>query len=310
MPAAEDSSAISGDGAPVAVETAYAKLNLTLEVLRRREDGYHEIASLMQTIGLRDKVTITESDRLEVVCSDASLSGEGNLVHRAALELAHEAGVEPRVKVEVQKRIPVAAGLGGGSADAAATLRGLNRLWRLGMPNDDLSTVASRLGSDVPFLLAGGTALATGTGTDVEWLPDAGMDRIVLAVPTASDADSIPTDSMKTAAMYGALSPMMFTNGSLSRRLGARVRQGGDCHPGFMFNVFQRLASSVWANWTETHDALMRLGAKEVFLSGSGPAMFTFAPNRETGTLWATLLPLRSQCVAFAVDAVGQVPAS
>lgn len=291
----------------VVTETAYAKLNLTLEVLRKRGDGYHEIASLMQTIDIRDRLDITGSDRLEVTCSDESLSGSVNLVHTAALRLSESVGVDLGARIEIMKRIPVAAGLGGGSADAAAALRGLNRLWELGMTSQELMEVGSRVGSDVPFLVRGGTALVTGRGDEVTELPDANLARLVVAVPSREFPDSQERRTSKTAEVYRALSPNLFTNGSLSRRLATRVRLGGDCHPGFMFNVFQRLAPRMFPDWSAVHDGLAGVGARDIFLTGTGPAMFTLAPNRETGTLWASVIRHRLQCEAFATTTVGQV---
>ena len=288
-------------------ETAYAKLNLTLEVLRKRSDGYHEIASLMQTVDVHDRLKITDSDRLEVTCSDESLSGSKNLVHAAALRLSEAACTGLGARIEITKRIPVAAGLGGGSADAAATLRGLNRLWKLGFTPHELMEVGSEIGSDVPFLVRGGTALVTGRGDEVTELPDAKLARLVVAVPSNSAPSSHERRASKTAEMYQELSPNLFTNGSLSRRLAARVRTGGDCHQGFMFNVFQRLAPHVFHNWAALYDGLAGLGARDIFLTGTGPAMFTLAPNRETGTLWASVIRHRFQCEAFATSTVGQV---
>lgn len=150
------------------VETAYAKLNLTLEVLGKRGDGYHEIASLMQTVGVYDRVTISESEGLVVTCSDDSLSGPGNLAYAAAQRLVALSGRNEVARIDIQKGIPVASGMGGGSADAAAVLRGLNRLWNLGMTARELMEVGAVVGSDVPFLIRGGTALVTGHGNEVE----------------------------------------------------------------------------------------------------------------------------------------------
>ena len=287
-------------------ETAYAKLNLTLEVLRKRSDGYHEVASIMQTIGIKDSVTVQESDALELTCTDASLANSDNLAWRAAVKLADATGRAPHVVIHIDKRIPVAAGLGGGSADAAATLRGLNRLWSLGMSNGELMQIGAEIGSDVPFLIDGGTALATGRGTEIERLPAARLGRIVVAVPMSDDGGAGQSGD-KTGTMYGYLRDQLFTNGSLTRRLSARVKQGGDCHPGFMFNVFQRMAPSVFPNWDRVYAAFAQLGARDIFLTGSGPAIYAFAPNRETGTLWSELLKRRVGCAAFATDAIESV---
>lgn len=284
-------------------ETACAKLNLTLEVLRKRGDGYHEVASIMQTIGISDLVSVETAGELSITCSDSSLADSSNLAWHAATELAQACDRKPHVAVHIRKRIPVAAGLGGGSADAAATLRALNRLWNLGCSTAELMQIGSEIGSDVPFLIEGGTALATGRGVDVERLPDAKLGRIVVAVPKSDDNSSGQMRD-KTGEMFGLLRPQLFTNGSLTRRLSARVKQRGDCHPGFMFNVFQRMAPMVFPNWNKVFDAMVRLGARDIFLTGSGPAMYTFAPNNPTGTAWAELLKRRVECEAFVTNAV------
>ena len=125
---------------------AHAKLNLTLEVLGKRDDGYHETASIMQTLDLVDTVTLEPSGRLELSCSRAEIEGENNLALKAARLLRKESGTSLGASIDIEKRIPVASGLGGGSADAAATLVGLNRMWELGLSNDELKRLASNWG--------------------------------------------------------------------------------------------------------------------------------------------------------------------
>jgi len=150
------------------VRTAHAKVNLWLNVVGRREDGYHLLDSLVAFVDLADSVEARPSDRLSLAVTgpeSAALAGEGdNLVLKAARLLAGRAGIPPLAAIGLVKRIPVAAGLGGGSADAAATLRALADLWRLALPEDALFEVAGALGADVPMCLAGRTALATGIG--------------------------------------------------------------------------------------------------------------------------------------------------
>ena len=162
---------------------AHAKLNLTLEVIGKRDDGYHETASIMQTLDLADTVTLEPSDRLELSCSCAELESPDNLALKAARLLRKESGTSLGAAVTIEKRIPVASGLGGGSADAAATLVGLNKMWELGLSNDDLRHLASKLGSDVPFLVEGGTAIALGRGERIRLLPPPDLPWFVLAFP-------------------------------------------------------------------------------------------------------------------------------
>ena len=161
-----------------------AKVNLVLEVLGKRPDGYHEIATVMQTVDLFDRLTLEAAPTISLETDDSALpADERNLIVRAALLLRQVSGVEAGARMRLRKRIPVAAGLGGGSSDAAATLWGLNRLWGLRWPRARLSELAGRLGMDVPFFLTGGPALATGRGERVERLPAAGGYALVLVNP-------------------------------------------------------------------------------------------------------------------------------
>ena len=150
---------------------AFAKLNLTLEVLGRRGDGYHEVRTILQTVDLADQLEIRPYPSLRVECDDPALNGEANLAWRAAKALARSRSIQPRASIFIQKRIPVGMGLGGGSSDAAAALIALNQLWGLSLGAEELAQVAAELGSDVPFFLWGGTALAEGRGERVKPLP-------------------------------------------------------------------------------------------------------------------------------------------
>jgi 4-diphosphocytidyl-2-C-methyl-D-erythritol kinase len=145
-------------------ELAHAKVNLLLRVLRRREDGFHEIETLIAPVSLHDSLLIEPADRLEFYCDQPALAGDDNLVVRAARAFFAETNLEPRVRLTLRKKIPHGAGLGGGSSDAAAALRGLNRLFDAKLSNEKLSGVAAKLGSDVPFFLKETAATCTGRG--------------------------------------------------------------------------------------------------------------------------------------------------
>ncbi len=274
------------------VEQAHAKLNLTLEVLRKRDDGYHDLASVMQTIELHDDVTVEESGGIEVVSDDPSLGGEADLAHRAAVALRRHTGGNAGALISVTKRIPVAAGMGGGSADAAAALRALNRLWGLGLSQDDLAQVGAEAGSDVPFLVYGGTALVKGRGELVTLLPPAQLEWLIVMCPP------IQVEA-KTKTLFSHLTPDMHTRGDLSHKLAGRIKGGGDVPPELMFNVFDSLAPRVFPGWTAYRDALASLGAREVMLAGAGPSMFAKAPKKEVGTAWQLLLEKQHGCRAF-----------
>lgn len=259
---------------------ARAKLNLTLEVLGKRDDGYHNIASIMQTLDLADDVTLAPSDSLELRCDVPALDCPANLAWRAADLLRCEAGVREGAAIGIRKRVPVAAGLGGGSADAAAVLVGLNRMWKLGMSADELRALAARLGSDVPFLIEGGTAMATGRGELIRELPPAAdLPAFVIAVP---ESDAAAAD--KTARMYAALPESARTRGALTRKLEARIRNGGDVPPQYLFNAFDELARATFPEIRACWDDARSLGAREIHLCGSGPAIYAAIGRKELAT--------------------------
>lgn len=153
---------------------AYAKINLTLDILSKRPDGYHELETIMQTVGLFDEIRLTKSNELNelsVVCSDGELCGKSNLAYKSAEVFFAHTGINPKVKIEIKKNIPKAAGLGGGSSDAAAVLNGLNKLYDTDKSKETLCNLGLTLGADVPFCIVGGTKLCKGIGEKIESLP-------------------------------------------------------------------------------------------------------------------------------------------
>jgi 4-diphosphocytidyl-2-C-methyl-D-erythritol kinase len=179
---------------------AHAKINWDLKVLGKRSDGFHELDTVMVTVGLADRLVFTPSDTLSMTCSDPGLScNEDNLVIRAARALAAAAAVPPRAKIHLQKRVPRGGGLGGGSSDAASTLVGLSRMWGLNWARKRLAGLAAKLGSDVPFFLWGGWCRCRGRGEVVEPLDEPNSwppVRVFLILPGLS---------VSTADAYGAV---------------------------------------------------------------------------------------------------------
>ena len=247
---------------------AYAKINLSLEVIARRDDGYHDVATILQTVDLADTVIVAPGHELSVECDDAELSGERNIVWDAGVALAGHAGVEPGASIRIEKRIPVAAGLGGGSADAAAALRALNALWGLNLPGEQLATIASTLGSDVPFLLTGGTALGTGRGDALEPLPGPPGTELLLVVP----GESIPG---KTPTLYGALTPADFSSGEHTRRLSeSGALMMGEVSTRQCRNTFTRAALEIFPALNDVWERVAAVTTFPPCLSGAGPAFF------------------------------------
>ncbi len=276
----------AGDGPKAVVEEAHAKINLTLEVIGKRGDGYHNLVSVIQTIELHDVVRITSAEGLSVSCDDPAIPIESNLALLAAEELRRDCGVNNGAHVAIEKRIPMAAGLGGGSADAAAALRGLNRLWGCGLPEERLREIGARVGSDVPFLVQGGTALVQGRGEEIKALPRANLEWIVIATP-ASETDA------KTAMMFSLLDPSMFTRGSLSHKVAGRIISGGDVPEELLYNVFGQVAVDAFPGSASAQREFESIGAREAFLSGAGPSVFALSPSREIGLAWQLLLQSR-----------------
>lgn len=257
---------------------ARAKVNLTLEVLGKRADGYHEIVSVLQTIDLADRLSFESGDELVFECRDpivrrADLMGR-SLVRTGEL-LRRQTACRKGAVIRLEAlHIPRAAGLGSSSADCAAVLRGLNELWGVGLSDEDLSRLASELGSDTPFLVRGGTALAEGRGEKVSSLPALRPTRLVLLTPP------IESPVHKTAQMYRALDPAAYSSGEAAQRLVSHIRQGRPLRPELIHNAFETLA---FERVGEFAGHLLAAGAGRVHLAGSGPTLFALAGDEVRG---------------------------
>jgi 4-diphosphocytidyl-2-C-methyl-D-erythritol kinase len=251
---------------------APAKINWTLEVLGRRDDGFHEVRSLMQTVGPCDVLEITAGDRLKLEVEGAHQPSQDDLVLRAAALLG--GGGDRGGYIRLSKRVPVAAGLGGGSSDAAAALRGLNELWRLGYGDAGLAEISAGIGSDVAFFVHGGTALAEGRGERVTTLPDIPPTWLVLLVPPFR----LPE---KTRRMYAALTPGDFSDGTRTEALRRRLNRGLPIADAELYNAFERAAFEVFQGLDAYRDALLAAGARRAHLAGSGPALFALGQDED-----------------------------
>jgi len=248
---------------------APAKVNLTLEVLGRRPDGYHEIRSIIQAVGLYDVLTLEPAPGLEV--EPETIAGEENIVIKAARLLKQATGTPLGARLRLKKRTPARMGLGGHSSDAAATLLGLNQLWGLGLSREGLLPLAQALGSDVPFFVYGGTGLVEGWGERVTPLPSLALERVVLLCPP------LPAPSEKTRRLYQALTPEAFTQGQYTFRARQALLEGDKLEP---FNAFEMVAFSVFAGLEDYRQRFLASGATRVHLAGSGPALFTLTRDR------------------------------
>ena len=254
---------------------AYAKINLSLEVLARREDGFHQVATVLQTVDLADILYLEPAIELTVGCSMPELSGDRNLVLAAARTLQELSGCRSGAKIYIDKHIPVAMGLGGGSSDAAATLVSLNRYWRLGLSSGELEAIGRSLGSDVPFFIRGGTALGKGRGDALKMLKPLSQQWLVLVCQPSQLKD-------KTALLYSKLERNDYTSGRVSCILAAAIDRGAFAHD-MLFNVFEQVAFRTYDDLSQVMDDMIWAGADLVHLSGTGPALYTLVPDRYQG---------------------------
>ncbi len=253
---------------------APAKINLTLEVLGKRPDSFHEIRSVIQTINLCDSLHFRLSEQLTFKSSTPDWSAEESLVSRAASLLQKTTGCSRGATIEVAKRIPLVSGLGGDSSDAAATLRGLNKLWELGLSMEQLLELAAQLGSDVAFFIWGGTALAEGRGEVVTPLPPLPQMWVVMVVP------DVPRLPGKTGQMYASLKPSHYTDGHITRRLAEVLMAHRDFKPSMLFNTFENIAFARFSGLGVYREHIVKLGATNVHLAGTGPALFNLAEDK------------------------------
>ncbi len=270
---------------------APAKINLTLEVLAERPDGYHEIRSLIQTINLCDRLRFRLSHDIKLVCDNPSFVGEESLVSRATVLLQQATGCSKGATIEISKRIPLSSGLGGDSSGAAATLRGLNKLWGLGLSPAELASLALRLGSDVPFFLYGGTALVEGRGEKITPLPPLPHRWVVLMIP---DMPRLPE---KTKRLYARLKINHYTDGQITEKFIKALKGGREIKPSLLFNTFENVAFDQFPGLKVYKEHFLKLGAPDVHLAGSGPALFTMIKDKaEAEKLYGYLQKQNVEC--------------
>ena len=238
---------------------APAKINLTLEVLGKRPDGYHEILSVIQTISLSDSLLFQESRQITLKSTLPDWSPEKSLVTKAVSLLQKTTGNAKGADIEIIKRIPLVSGLGGDSSDAAMVLRGLNQLWGLNLPNSALVELASELGSDVALFLYSGTVLVQGKGEIITPLDPFPHQWVILLMP---DVPRIPE---KTRQLYASLNSSHYTDGQITKGLVNLLKSGRYYYDSYLF----------FPNLTGYQEAMVKAGAPDVHLAGSGPALFT-----------------------------------
>ena len=267
-------------------EKAYAKLNISLDVTERRADGFHDMCMVMQTVSICDELELrpTDTGRIQVKSNFSFIPGdERNLAAKAALGFFEAVGKQGQgLLITLQKSIPVGAGMAGGSADAAAVLRALNRLYGAPLTADALETLAARVGSDVPFCVRGGTALATGRGEKLEALPSLPACKFVVCKPDFS----ISTPELFRKLDQTGLRCHPDTAGILA------ALRDGELEPVArrMYNVFEEVDDRRLRTVREIKSVLLDCGALGAIMTGTGSAVFgVFRPDADCSAAVAAL---------------------
>ena len=256
---------------------AMAKVNLGLDVLRRRENGYHDVKMVMQTVDLYDELTFTKEDN-EVIRITTNVGelplNEDNLIYKAANLIFDKAGKKYGVSIHLDKNIPIAAGMAGGSTDAAATLLALNELFGFGYNKEELAEIGVKIGADVPYCIHGGTCLSEGIGEILTKLPDAPDCYIVIAKPPIGVSTKYVYENLhiETVKDHPDMDGMVeaIQSGSLS---GVTAKMG---------NVLETVTIKKYPEIAVMKNCLLENGAENALMSGSGPTVFGIFTKKET----------------------------
>ncbi len=277
-------------------EKAYAKINLFLDVVGRRDDRFHDIKTVMHTISLCDDIEVEAIESadssyiLDIIDSPAQLSSTDNLILVAARRYAECAGISAHVSIKLNKRIPIAAGLAGGSSDAAAVLRAMNRIFENRLSKDELLSVASEIGSDVPYCLVGGTALCEGRGEIIK--PLYISRKMHFAVAVSNETVSTPMAYSALDRLYSNFdgSVPAKSKDSLDRLL--RFLNGAS-FPENLYNVFEQAVLPSCSGAAMIKEKMLEYNALAALMSGSGPSVFGIFENKESAERCVKLL---SEC--------------
>ena len=247
---------------------SFAKINLHLQVVGKRSDGYHDICTVFQTVSLHDNINFAPSERVTLTCDIATIPvDEVNLIVRAARALQTRFGIRRGAKIDLNKRIPAPGGLGGGSSNAAVALLGLVKLWNLRICSADLQKLAAEIGADVPFFLCGGTALGLGIGSDLFPLSDFDAKYLLIVTPdvpvsTCEVFSGLKADSLTTEASNRILQICRFE------------AESRDLHRASLRNDLEKVTFEKYPEVEEVKKTLVQLGARHALMTGSGASVF------------------------------------
>lgn len=281
---------------------AFAKINWLLRVLGRRPDGFHELKTVFQTILLHDALSFSRrgDEFIYLTCDRVGIPVDrSNLVVRAALLLKERAGIQWGADIHLEKRIPAPGGLGGGSADAAAALLGLCRLWNVEVGPVALAEIARELGADVPFFLTGGTALGTGIGDQLKSLPDAKPSLLVIVTPDVQVATGAAYEALKADALTKEMVERTLTVSPLSEELGRFPHAD-------MKNDFEPVVSELYPPVARAKELLLENGAQFAMLCGSGASVFGVFSDRLAQERAASQIRAGSGHSVFVTETIGR----
>lgn len=254
-----------------------AKINLSIDVIGKREDGYHIVEMIMQTIDLYDDIKLKELEEDNIIikseCSYIPLN-EDNIVYKAAKLIKEKMDIKKGIEIFIKKNIPVAAGMAGGSSNAAAVLVGLNELWKLGLSKDELRELGLKLGADVPFCIEGGTALAEGIGEKLTYIKGINKDVNILVCK--------PDIFVSTKEVYQSLDIKNIEKRPDNKLLIEKLKNDDIVSvSNNMVNVLEEVTSKKYSDIKVIEDIIAKNGAMGTMMSGSGPTVFGFFDNEE-----------------------------
>ena len=257
-------------------ERAYAKINLCLDVTGKRPSGYHDVRMIMQTVDIYDILSLKKAEEgisIDVGGSPLPIDGD-NLIYKAARKIMDRCGISGGVSISLEKHIPIAAGMAGGSSDAAATLRGVNRLYECGLTRDELREIGVTIGADVPYCIEGGTVLAEGIGEELTFLKP--LPEYVIAVAK-------PKQGVSTGNIYTALDEIFdsIAHPDVDKMLGCMNTCSGTGFLRYLGNVLEYVTEPLCPDVGKIKDVFNSAGSQGTLMTGSGPTVYGFFEDRE-----------------------------
>jgi 4-diphosphocytidyl-2-C-methyl-D-erythritol kinase len=279
---------------------AFAKINWLLRIIGKRDDGFHDLFTVFQTVSLHDDLTFSENTTLELTCSDSNIPTDSqNLIIKAAESLKQQFEITKGAKIHLEKRIPSPGGLGGGSSDCATALIGLAELWEIDTNLEQLAEIGGKLGSDVPFFFYGGTAVGIGRGTEI--LPITEVDEKYLIIVT-------PNEDVSTAQAFKQVDALRLTK-RVSNRILELCREEAKKiadNQFVLYNDFEKTVFEQYSLIKSAKDTLVSVGAIRVLLSGSGSSVFGVFDNLQLRQNAVELLEKEFGSRVFAIETISR----